>query len=71
MEKVILLKRIVIHYRKSAYHSLTAVKTLDLAIDGNTNIMKNNLPAGIRKTETLCFLYNVSFVCTASVNSRR
>jgi len=53
MDKVILSKRVVIHYHKSEYHSLVAVKTLDLAIDGNTNIMKNNLPAGIRKTETL------------------
>jgi len=70
MEKVILSKRTVIYYHKSEYHSLTAVKTLDLATDGNMNIMKNNLPAGIRKTETLCFLYIVSFVCTASVKSR-
>jgi len=71
MEKVILSKRTVTHYHKSEYHSLTAVKTLDLAIEGNTKTMKNNLPVGIHHTETLCFLYIVSFVCTASVKSRR
>jgi hypothetical protein len=70
MEKVILSKRFVIYYHKSEYHSLTAVKTLDLTIDGNTIIMKNNLPAVIRKTETLCSLHIVSFVCTASEKSR-
>jgi len=42
------------HYHKSEYHSLTAVKTLDLVIEGNTNTMKNNLPIGILHTETLC-----------------
>jgi len=48
METVILSKRIVIQYHKSEYHSRTAMKILDLTIDGNTNIMKNNLRAGIR-----------------------
>jgi hypothetical protein len=71
MEKVILLKRIVIRCHKSEYHSLTVAKTLDLTIDGNTNIIKNNLSAEIRKKEKLFFFYIVNFVCTASVKSRR
>jgi hypothetical protein len=62
MEKVILSKRIVICYHKSEYHSLTVVKTLDLTIDGNTNIMKNNLPAGIRKTEKTVLFVHCKFL---------